>query len=77
MDSYIDFRDENGIRVAKFGNMAGMKVIDGLKGKWTTVGKFSKPAFKVTEDMKMTFGEGATVMEIFIYKGSKFILMGE
>ena len=38
MNSYIDYRDENGIRVAKFGNMAGMKIIDGLKGKWTTYG---------------------------------------
>ena len=74
--SHIDLRDENSIRIAKFGNMAGMKVIDGIKGNWTTVGKFNKPAFIVKEDMKLTFGAGDSIMEIFIYENSVFVLEG-
>jgi hypothetical protein len=75
--SYIDVRDENGIRIAKFGNMAGMKVIDGMRGRWTTVGKFNKPAFLLNEDMKITLGHDSSEMIVFFYKGTKFILEGE
>ena len=56
--------------------MAGMKVIDGIKGNWTTVGKFNKPAFIVKEDMKLTFGAGDSIMEIFIYENSVFVMEG-
>jgi len=73
--SHIDLRDENSIRIAKFGKMAGMKVIDGIKGNWTTVGVLHQtPAFIVKEDMKLTFGAGDSIMEVFIYENSVFVL---
>ena len=75
--SNIKLRNKAGSMIAQFTNRAGMAALDGIKGHWTTVGKFNKPAFVVKEDMKMTFGEGALKMEFFIWKGYKFILEGE